>query len=53
MTRATAGEREQLHRTFAELCAVRSVFGEERAIADRVAAELRALGLEVDEDTSA
>ncbi len=52
MTRATPEERERLGRTFAELCAIRSVFGEERAIADRVAAELRALGLDVEEDDS-
>ena len=35
---------------FLELAAMRSPPGEERAVADRVAAELRALGLEVDED---
>ncbi len=52
-TRASAQERERLNRTFAELCAIRSVFGEERAIADHVSAELRALGLEVEEDDSA
>ncbi len=53
MTRASAEERERLNRTFAGLCAIRSVFGEERAITDRVAGELRALGLEVWEDDSA
>ncbi len=53
MTRATHEERERLGRTFAELCAIRSVFGEERAIADRVSGELRALGLDVEEDDSA
>ena len=53
MTRAGREERERLNRTFAELCAIRSVFGEERVIADRVASELRALGLEVVEDDSA
>ncbi len=53
MTRATPEERDRLNATFAELCAIRSVFGEERAIADHVAAELRAAGLEVDEDASA
>jgi len=53
VTRATAEERERLNRTFAELCTIRSVFGEERAIIDRVAGELKALGLEVKEDDSA
>jgi tripeptide aminopeptidase len=48
--RASAGEREQLHETFAALCAIESPSGHERPCADRVAAELRALGLEVDED---
>ena len=33
-----------------ELCAIPSPPGEERAVADRVAAELRALGLDADED---
>jgi len=53
VTRATPEERERLNRTFAELCAIRSVFGEERVIADRVAGELRALGIAVEEDDSA
>ena len=53
MSRASAEERERLNRTFAELCAIRSVFGEERAIADHVARELEALGFEVTEDDSA
>jgi tripeptide aminopeptidase len=44
---------DRLGATFAALCAIRSVFGEERAVADHVAAELRALGLEVEEDDSA
>jgi tripeptide aminopeptidase len=35
---------------FLELCAIPSPPGEERAVCDRVLAELRALGLEVDED---
>jgi tripeptide aminopeptidase len=48
--RASAGERERLHETFAELCAIASPSGHERPCADRVAAELRTLGLEVDED---
>jgi tripeptide aminopeptidase len=48
--RAQEGEREQLNELFAELCAIESPFRNERACADRVAAELRALGLEVSED---
>jgi tripeptide aminopeptidase len=43
-------ERRRLNELFAELCAIASPFGHERACADRVTAELRALGLEVDED---
>ncbi|HEX2087401.1 MAG TPA: M20/M25/M40 family metallo-hydrolase [Solirubrobacteraceae bacterium] len=48
--RATAEERERLNALFAELCAIPSPFGRERAVADRVAAELRAIGLAVEED---
>ena len=51
--RASATERERLHERFAELCRIRSVFGEERAIADDVIAELQGLGLTVSEDDSA
>jgi len=50
---ATEAEHERLHALFGELCAIRSVTGEERAIADRVIAELRDLGLEVHEDDTA
>jgi tripeptide aminopeptidase len=39
--------------TFVRLCEIRSPTGEEREIADTVAAELRALGLEVSEDDAA
>jgi tripeptide aminopeptidase len=46
-------ERRRLNETFARLCAIRSVFGEERAIADHVAAELSGMGLEVEEDDTA
>lgn len=53
MSRATPAEREQLNADFAALCAIRSPFGEERAIADHVTAELRGLGLDVEEDDSA
>src|SRR3954465_10833593 len=50
MRPASEGELRRLNDTFAELCAIRSPFGHERAVADRVAAELRSLGLEVEED---
>ncbi len=50
MTRAGAGERRALGELFAELCAIESPYGHERACGDRVAAELRALGLTVEED---
>jgi tripeptide aminopeptidase len=43
----------RLHETFVRLCEVRSPTGEEREVADTVAAELRALGLEVGEDDAA
>ena len=44
---------ERLHETFVRLCEIRSPTGEEREVADSVAAELRALGLEVSEDDAA
>src|SRR3954453_2372756 len=44
---------ERLYDTFARLCEIRSPTGEEREIADTLAAELRALGLEVEEDDAA
>jgi tripeptide aminopeptidase len=43
----------RLHDTFVRLCEIRSPTGEEREVADTVAAELRALGLEVSEDDAA
>jgi tripeptide aminopeptidase len=43
----------RLSETFTRLCEIRSPTGEEREVADSVAAELRALGLEVGEDTAA
>jgi tripeptide aminopeptidase len=43
-------ERRRLGETFAALCAIPSPTFSERACADRVAAELRAMGLEVAED---
>jgi len=44
---------ERLQETFVRLCEIRSPTGEEREVADTVAAELRALGLEVSEDGAA
>ena len=49
---ASAAERQRLNDLFAELCAIASPSGEERAVSDRVAAELRGLGLEVEEDAA-
>ena len=43
----------RLNETFTRLCEIRSPTGEEREVADTVAAELRALGLEVSEDDAA
>lgn len=51
--RATAAERERLHATFADLCRIESPSQRERACADHLAKQLRALGLEVSEDDSA
>jgi tripeptide aminopeptidase len=48
--RAGEAERARLHETFAALCRIESPSGSERACADWVTAELRAMGLEVDED---
>ena len=44
---------QRLFETFVRLCEIRSPTGEEREIADTLAAELRALGLEVSEDDAA
>lgn len=43
----------RLFETFTRLCEIRSPTGEEREVSDTVAAELRALGLEVSEDAAA
>jgi tripeptide aminopeptidase len=48
--RADQAERRYLHDTFAALCRIESPSGRERACADRVAGELRGLGLAVSED---
>ena len=50
MRRATDAERERLHDTFATLCRIDSPSGHERACANWVSAELRRIGLDVDED---
>jgi tripeptide aminopeptidase len=50
---ASEVERRRLNDLFAELCAIPSPFGRERAMADRVTSDLRALGYEVTEDDAA
>src|SRR4051812_47626503 len=45
--------RPAMHETFVRLCEIRSPTGEEREVADTIAAELRALGLELSEDDAA
>jgi tripeptide aminopeptidase len=51
--RASEVERRRLNDLFAELCAIPSPSGRERGMADRVAADLGALGYEVTEDDAA
>jgi tripeptide aminopeptidase len=48
--RATDADRARLGETFAALCRIESPSGRERGCADRVTAELRGLGLDVEED---
>jgi tripeptide aminopeptidase len=48
-----AGTGSRLYETFTRLCEIRSPTGEEREVADTVAAELRALGFELSEDDAA
>ncbi|HSZ13682.1 MAG TPA: M20/M25/M40 family metallo-hydrolase [Solirubrobacteraceae bacterium] len=50
MSRLRELERRYLNGTFAELCRIESPSGRERACAERVIAELRALGVRVHED---
>jgi tripeptide aminopeptidase len=50
VSRVQTLERRYLSGTFAELCRIESPSGRERACAERVQAELRALGIAVDED---
>ena len=53
MRPASDAEKARLNDTFAELCQISSPFDDERAMADEVAARLRAMGLEVTEDEAA
>ena len=53
MQPASAAERERLLADFVRLCEIESPSGRERAMADAVASDLQALGLEVEEDASA
>ena len=53
MTRATAEERARLRDDFVRLCEIPSPSLRERAVADYVAAELHAVGLQVHEDGTA
>jgi tripeptide aminopeptidase len=48
--RASDAERARLHETFATLCRIESPSGRERPCADWATAELRQMGLEVEED---
>jgi tripeptide aminopeptidase len=50
VTRADEAQRRRLNQTFAELCRIPSPFGRERACAQRVTAELAALGIDAVED---
>ncbi len=50
MRRADDAERARLHDTFVSLCRIESPSRHERVCADWVTAELRSLGLEVEED---
>jgi tripeptide aminopeptidase len=50
MRRASDGERKRLNETFQALCRIESPSRHERECADWVTAELRSLGLEVEED---
>ncbi len=50
MRPASDVERRRLNETFARLCAIASPFGRERAMAEDVARELAAMGVDVEED---
>jgi tripeptide aminopeptidase len=49
---SSEAERRRLGETFAQLCAIPSPSGSERACADAIAAHLRGMGLEVREDAT-
>jgi tripeptide aminopeptidase len=49
---ASEAEKARLAELFTELCRIPSPFGQERACADRVSAELRSLGVTADEDAA-
>jgi tripeptide aminopeptidase len=49
---ASEAEKARLAETFTALCRIPSPFGQERACADRVTAELRAMGLAPEADTA-
>jgi tripeptide aminopeptidase len=51
--RATRAERQALRADFVRLCEIESPSGRERGMADALLAELRAVGLEPEEDASA
>jgi tripeptide aminopeptidase len=53
MRPASDVERRRLNDTFARLCAIPSPFGSERAMAEAVARELAAMGIDVEEDGAA
>ena len=53
MRPASDVERRRLNETFARLCAIPSPFGCERAMAEAVARELAAIGVDVEEDGAA
>jgi tripeptide aminopeptidase len=53
VVRATPADKERLLVDFVRLCEIESPSGSERAMADAVSAELKGLGLDVEEDGSA
>jgi tripeptide aminopeptidase len=52
VARATRGEKDRLLADFERYCSIESVSCNERAMADAITADLRALGLEVTEDAT-
>jgi tripeptide aminopeptidase len=50
---ASEAEKARLGETFVELCRIPSPFGHERAVADHVVGQLRAMGIDVTEDDAA